>query len=260
MLDVKFEIKYKNRISKVISCKLPDKYQDLEPDDLLLLCTNIEKGYTVTEFKMLLFKKYSGLTSKDISQLYREKFALSELLDEMNIDLFSLQCDKNLLPHFEFEGVKYFGPVGDLTDLSFDQFTFAEDLFNMYHDTKEETFLHLMIECLYHAEGKVCDLNKIDRHKPLFKNLDKNLCLAVTLSYRAMCRQLFSNFPNIFPKVDKQEQELVNKSGYDYTMFNRMRYDLAKGDLSKQPVIGNESIPKVLIFLSCIKDEPTATL
>lgn len=264
MIDVLININKRGRLQKKIQCKLPASFSELTAEDLFFICGKIDRGYSLTDFKILLLQRYAQLNHEDLELLMANKYLAVDIIRQMDIQINSAECDINLVPFINYNGVQYNGPFGDFSNVTFEQFGTAENLFNLYLETKQMNYLQMLVESLYLHGDYNFNATKINKDKQLFNELSNEKCLAISVVYSAMRRKLFSHYPVLFPHeknenpIDLDDQELISGSGFDYELYENMIRGLAdKGHFGHDQETRKAITPNVLFHLNKLaQDEP----
>lgn len=265
MIDVIININQKGKLKNKIQCDLPSSFSDLTAEDLFFICNRIDLGYSITDFKLLILQRYAKLSNEDLSLLMANKYLVVDIVRAMDIQINNAECDINLVPFINYNGIQYNGPFGDFSNVTFEQFGTAETLFNLYLETKQMSYLQILVETLYLPGDYHFNATKINKDKQLFNQLSNEKCLAISIVYSAMRRKLFSNYPVLFPietkkenKNELDEQELITDTGFDYELYENMIRGLAdNGHFGHDQETRKAITPNVLFYLNKqAQDEP----
>lgn len=265
MINVLFNISKKGKLLNKIPCDLPSTFSELTADDLFYICAQIDKGFSITDLKLLIIQRYAKLTPEELTLLMANKHLVADIVKEMHIEVNSAECDTNLVPFINYNGMQYNGPFGDFSNVVFEQFGLSESLFNAYLESKQMNYLQMLAEALYLPGDYNFNATKINKDKQLFNQLTNEKCLAISVVYSAMRRKLFSNYPVLFPKATEPEKdkefeehkkELVTDAGFDYEMYENMISHLAdKGHFGHDQETRKAITPNVLFHLNKIAQD-----
>ncbi len=260
MLDVRFDIHGKKGVLvKAVSCQLPESFSELTTEDLMLLARNLNKGATEYELKLLLLHEKAQLKPIHNKWLLKNKSGLYALFQAMAIGLVNSTCDKNILPVINFAEKKYFGPLGDFSNVMLEQFGLTENLFHGYLKGKDDKLIKLLAEALWLPEGAIFNKSVIDEHNPVFAKMSDELVTAVVAVYSSMRNSLFKRFPAIFPQpvpkdTDDTEKTPEKPLEYDFNMYQRMIDDLAGGKFGTYQETCRAIVVDVLFHINRLQD------
>ncbi|MDA3912285.1 MAG: hypothetical protein PF448_13105 [Bacteroidales bacterium] len=156
------------------------------------------------------------------SENYAEAQTCLDLIPSLRIDL---SWHRNLVPEFEWLGVKLLGPVIDIdnyglinTSITAGEYVDALGYFNAFLDTKNDKFLIDMLAVLYRIEGA--------EYGEKFFTYNKRHLSDVPIKYKKLAFYLIQNLTDF----------LTNRSGYTF-LFSRTK----NNDGSEKISLGAES-------------------
>jgi hypothetical protein len=192
------ELHYKTLgITRKISALLPERWDELTPDQLVLISRNYITPVDETEMLcgILGIKKSFASRLDDF-----QRFCIALELDFMD----------DFKPHYVFVIRKLNGlnaPRPRLEGMSFGQFMFVDTYYEVAITSEDPEHLNKFIACLYLPEGKPFKEQLIedraDYIKLIFKPEEKT---AISLNYRLVKEWICERYPLLFRKSSEVEQ------------------------------------------------------
>lgn len=218
-------------------------------------------------------EQYSKLYVKLVKQLLRTNnmfkvwYALHQIPPEFyeNYVKFLIGEDTrtSFFPAFKFRRKTYHPPADRLQNLTIKEFSFADSLFYNWRKNGDDRFLDLLCATLYRIEGG----DELDPRKPFskilvqrdaarFKKLGYKKKLAIAYCYEGSRNYITRQYPNIFPKPAKEENEDQDKKSKKkesrYVPFLQLLQHKIQFDPSKLEVTQNLNIHE---FFSTYENE-----
>jgi hypothetical protein len=205
------QLQYKTLgITRKISAVLPERWDELTADQLVLIASNYIS--TVDETEML-------------SGLLRITKSIASILDDFQRFCIALELDfmDDFKPHYTFIIRKLNGlnaPRPRLEGMSFGQFMFVDTYYEVSIMSDDSGQLDKFIACLYLPEGKQFSEKLIedraDYVKMFFKPEEKT---AVSLNYRLVKEWICERYPLLFRKqvaepVQNKKEKLERGSNW----------------------------------------------
>lgn len=209
---------------------LPGSYNELSSKQLIQIAGVMLKklpGKSFVPFLLILLNiKYKiFLYWKFLTKINRQQMNQMQPLTQFIFSETSIQ--KNVIPQIKHKGKIYIGPTDELKSLSVYEYIFAEKHYLDYYRTEKPESLDLLIAALYRPSNKLNhnhedfdgdfrikfsdDSAKI-RAKEL-ADLDFQTKYAIWILFGGMLCHLRNHFPTLFPKTDKEKQEMAKDSG-----------------------------------------------
>ncbi|MGJ1424559.1 hypothetical protein ACR79B_11245 [Sphingobacterium spiritivorum] len=134
----------------------------------------------------------------------------------------NLDIQRNPLPSFVHNNIRYIGPDKELENVRFGEFCMAETFFMQYWENKDDKILDKLIATLYRPAGNGNQYNPkhntyrgdrrekfngnlIDIRAEKFSDLDVAIKDGIYLYYLVSRWQIFDYFPHVFPKKKHQK-------------------------------------------------------
>lgn len=133
----------------------------------------------------------------------------------------------------------YFAPADRIQNLDAEEFALADDLHIRFRETKNVEYLKYLFHVLYSSteERKPFDKNKLE--KQINNKVPIEVLMITEMTYFGCKNYIANKFKKAFPKSNKKESG--PRKG-----FGKVIQAMAKGDLSKLPIIERTNIYKFL--------------
>ena len=133
----------------------------------------------------------------------------------------------------------YFAPADRIQNLDAEEFSVADDLHIRFRETKNTEYLQYLFHVLYSEteERKPFDKNKLE--KQINKKVPMATLVITEMTYFGCKNYIANKFKKAFPKSNKKETG--TRKG-----FGKVIQAMAKGDLSKLPIIERTNIYKFM--------------
>ena len=130
-------------------------------------------------------------------------------------------------------GVVFHAPANRLSNISVDEFAHADDLFVLWHNSKNIESLHYLAAVLYAEHdhtGKRIDFDKnlLDRKAKYFQKVKPSELMAISLAYVGCRNHIAPMFPHVFPKR-KSAEAPAKKSKLQSSQFGKVALHIAGG-------------------------------
>ncbi|WP_281991401.1 hypothetical protein [Aquimarina aggregata] len=129
------------------------------------------------------------------------------------------------LTHFPktltYRGKKLYGPEARLSNITIDQFSFADVFYYRWCKTRDDSDLNRLISVLYFPKGKGFSREEKNlRHSSIVKKMPMGIKLTVLMAYMGSRSVLAASFKNVFPKKK-------GDSKAEYSSFDKILYNMA---------------------------------
>ena len=133
----------------------------------------------------------------------------------------------------------YFAPADRIQNLDAEEFSVSDDLHVRYRESKNPEYLQYLFHVLYSEteERKPFDKNKLE--KQINNKIPMETLVITELTYFGCKNYIANKFKKAFPKSNKKESG--PRKG-----FGKVIQAMAKGDLSKLPIIERTNIYKFM--------------
>ena len=133
----------------------------------------------------------------------------------------------------------YFAPADRIQNLDAEEFAVADDLHIRFRETQNPEYLQYLFHVLYSEteERKPFDKNKLE--KQINNKIPMETLVITELTYFGCKNYIANKFKKAFPKSNKKESG--PRKG-----FGKVIQAMAKGDLSKLPIIERTNIYKFM--------------
>lgn len=197
---------------KITTYTAPADWNECTKEDLINISKTVRAGYSVIQSEIYLALKLFKIPIRLFSKLSAEdKFAIVSLCKFVENERI---LDKNLIPSFRFIFQKYFGPSDEYDNIEGLEFAYTELCYTRYIETKQLQYLEDLCAILYRPRKYFNVKNDIrkdffvresNNRSKKFKSLPHHLKFSIFLNYEAWRNWLISEHPNIFPKIQIQE-------------------------------------------------------
>ena len=145
----------------------------------------------------------------------------------------------NFIPLIKVGKKTYFAPADRIQNLDAEEFSVADDLHIRFRETQNPEYLQYLFHVLYSEteERKPFDKNKLE--KQINKKVPMATLVITELTYFGCKNYIANKFKKAFPKSNKKESG--PRKG-----FGKVIQAMAKGDLSKLPIIERTNIYKFM--------------
>ena len=145
----------------------------------------------------------------------------------------------NFIPVIKVGKKTYFAPADRIQNLDAEEFAVADDLHIRYRESKNPEYLQYLFHVLYSEteERKPFDKNKLE--KQINKKIPMETLVITEMTYFGCKNYIANKFKKAFPKSNKKETG--PRKG-----FGKIIQAMAKGDLSKLPIIERTNIYKFM--------------
>ena len=145
----------------------------------------------------------------------------------------------NFIPVIKVGKKTYFAPADRIQNLDAEEFSVADDLHIRFRETQNPEYLQYLFHVLYSEteERKPFDKNKLE--KQINKKVPMATLVITEMTYFGCKNYIANKFKKAFPKPTKKEKG--TRKG-----FGKVIQAMAKGDLSKLPIIERTNIYKFM--------------
>ena len=127
-------------------------------------------------------------------------------------------------------------PADRLGDLSVKQFSFMDQFFNSWMDTKSEDFLRALCACIYRTDNNFDELN-LPKVAKYTDQIPPKKLQAIGFIYMSCYHHITEQFPVIWPKAKKTESEAKKPTKkHQYKPFSEVIINVA---MSENQPLGN---------------------
>lgn len=224
-----------------INIQLPTSWNDLNKsqfEDIILVLSQLTPSVSRDKkiFKILVGAKWWQFLLKA-----RTRYVLSQVpMSELRKNFIFIFNDNNRT-HFEPKirvGLKtYYAPMDRIINLSAEEFSVADDLHLRYRKTQNTDFLRYLFHVLYSENSTRGVFNKLQLEAKINPKVPLKTLLATEIAYFGSKNHIVKKYPKIF-----QQSESSSKP----TGFFKVIQGMAKGDLSKLPMVEQTNIYKFL--------------
>jgi hypothetical protein len=226
-----------------INLNIPESWNELNQKQFerIVLLFSIAEPSLIRDIKLLKIlvdAKWWQLKKKAQLRLFLFQVPYSEW--KHFIDFLLKENNRtNFVPVIKVGKKQYFAPADRIQNLDAEEFAIADDLHIRYRETKNIEFLKYLFHVLYSEteERKPFDKNKLE--KQINPKVPLEVLLITELTYFGCKNYIANKFPKAFPKSTKKETG--KRQG-----FGKVIQSMAKGDLSKLPIIERTNIYKFL--------------
>ena len=226
-----------------INLNIPQSWNELNQkqfERIALLFSTAEPSQIrdIKLLKILVDAKWRQLKKKANLRLFLFQVPYSEwkgfiefLLKENN--------RTNFIPVIKVGNKTYFAPADRIQNLDAEEFSVADDLHIRYRETQNPEYLQYLFHVLYSEteERKPFDKNKLE--KKINKKVPMATLVITEMTYFGCKNYIATKFKKAFPKSTKKETG--PRKG-----FGKVIQAMAKGDLSKLPIIERTNIYKFM--------------
>ena len=226
-----------------INLNIPQSWNELNQEQferIALLFSAAEPSLIrdIKLIKILVDAKWQQLKKKANFRLFLFQVPYSEwkgfiefLLKENN--------RTNFIPLIKVGKKTYFAPADRIQNLDAEEFAVADDLHIRFRETQNPEYLQYLFHVLYSEteERKPFDKNKLE--KQINKKIPMETLVITEMTYFGCKNYIANKFKKAFPKSTKKETG--PRKG-----FGKIIQAMAKGDLSKLPIIERTNIYKFM--------------
>jgi hypothetical protein len=183
-------------------------------------------------YKWWQFKKHSKI------RVILSQVPMSELFNSFDY-IYKENNRTVFIPEIKVGSKTYFAPMDRIINLSATEFAVADDLHIGYRKTKDVEYLQNLFHTIYTEAPERPLFNKLNLPKLINKKVPLSILLATELTYFGCKNHIAKRYHKAFPVGSGPSSG--NKNG-----FGKVIQQMAKGDLSKLPIIENINIYKFL--------------
>lgn len=188
--------------------------------------------------KILVDSKWWQLKKKANLRLFLFQVPYSEW--KVFIDFLLKENNRtNFIPVIKVGKKTYFAPADRIQNLDAEEFAVADDLHIRFRETQNPEYLQYLFHLLYSEteERKPFDKNKLE--KQINNKVPIEVLMITEMTYFGCKNYIANKFKKAFPKSNKKETG--TRKG-----FGKVIQAMAKGDLSKLPIIERTNIYKFM--------------
>lgn len=227
----------------------PDTWNDMSQKQAILSArvemALLHKSYTVKSEEELMEYKSSLCASLAPHLLGVSTGQFNKWIKQLGVNQMgaTLQCTnvvfddekplfKNHLPHFEWNGQRYQGPLDKLFDLTMDEFITADKLFTLAWQHPSEDYIDGLISCLYrpaeiHKFKPKFDQKEVIPAAKKFEKLPQGYKDYVLIFYKGCRRFIELQFTNIFTQSEDKSTDDGN-TGWNNVVIEMSQQDPVK--------------------------------
>lgn len=211
MTPVKLNFKFLF-FSIVIQTAHPDSWNELSEKQFIRLVQLLKKGYITENDRIRLIKTFLNIKARVFVRLGNlQVIQLLELSDFLQEEKY---FNNILIKELKISRSKLYGPGARFENVEFEEFAFADTLFNKYSTTKKQDWLDQMIAVLYRPKIKKHNPTAADYYGDIRETFNKHniesrakliTCIpqkvkeAIVFNYKAIRVWIEHRYPNIFP-------------------------------------------------------------
>lgn len=226
-----------------INLNIPTTWNELNQkqfERIALLFSTVEPSLIrdIKLLKILVNAKWYQLKLKSNFRLFLKQVPYSEWKNYIEF-LLKENTRTNFVPVIKVGNKQYFAPANRIQNLDAEEFAVADDLHIRYRDTKNPEYLQYLFHVLYSEteERKPFDKNKLE--KQINAKVPMTTLVITEMTYFGCKNYIATKFKKAFPKSNKKETG--TRKG-----FGKVIQAMAKGDLSKLPIIERTNIYKFM--------------
>lgn len=226
-----------------INLNIPQSWNELNQkqfERIALLFSTVEPSLIrdIRLLKILVDAKWWQLKRKANLRLFLFQVPYSEWKGFIDF-LLTENNRTNFIPVIKVGKKTYFAPADRIQNLDAEEFAVADDLHVRYRESKNPEYLKYLFHVLYSEteERKPFDKNKLE--KQINPKVPMATLVITELTYFGCKNYIANKFKKAFPKSNKKESG--PRKG-----FGKVIQAMAKGDLSKLPIIERTNIYKFL--------------
>ena len=110
----------------------------------------------------------------------------------------------SMLPAFDHDGTTWTGPADFMSNISFQQFAFADELLAALAQNPDDALLDKFLAALYHPQGRDWSNLEIEPLALRLSSLTAITKVSAVLNYRALRGFIAEKFPHVFTSSDEQ--------------------------------------------------------
>lgn len=226
-----------------INLNIPQSWNELNQkqfERIVLLFSTAEPSLLrdIKLLKILVDAKWWQLKKKVNLRLFLFQVPYSEW--KVFIDYLLKENNRtHFIPVIKVGKKTYFAPADRIQNLDAEEFAVADDLHIRFRETKNPEYLKYLFHVLYSSteERKPFDKNKLE--KQINNKVPIEVLMITEMTYFGCKNYIANKFKKAFPKSNKKETG--PRKG-----FGKVIQAMAKGDLSKLPIIERTNIYKFL--------------
>lgn len=226
-----------------INLKIPTSWNELNQkqfEKIVLLFSVMEPSLLrdIKLLKILVNAKWWQLKKKAQFRLFLFQVPYSEW-KQFIIFLLNENNRTHFIPVIKVGKKTYFAPADRIQNFDAEEFAVADDLHILYRETKNNEYLNYLFHVLYSETETRKPFDKNNLEKQINKNVPIEVLLITELTYFGCKNYIANKFKKAFPKSNKKQTG--SRKG-----FGKVIQSMAKGDLSKLPIIERTNIYKFL--------------
>ena len=226
-----------------INLNIPQSWNELNQkqfERIALLFSTAEPSLIrdIKLLKILVDAKWWQLKKKANLRLFLFQVPYSEW--KVFIDFLLKENNRtNFIPVIKVGKKTYFAPADRIQNLDAEEFAVADDLHIRFRETQNPEYLQYLFHVLYSEteERKPFDKNKLE--KQINKKIPMATLVITEMTYFGCKNYIANKFKKAFPKPKKGQNGL--RKG-----FGKVIQAMAKGDLSKLPIVERTNIYKFM--------------
>ena len=226
-----------------INLNIPQSWNELNQkqfERIALLFSTAEPSLIrdIKLLKILVDAKWWQLKKKANLRLFLFQVPYSEWKGFIDF-LLTENNRTNFIPVIKVGKKTYFAPADRIQTLNAEEFSVADDLHIRFRETQNPEYLQYLFHVLYSEteERKPFDKNKLE--KQINKKVPMATLVITEMTYFGCKNYIANKFKKAFPKPKKGEK--AARKG-----FGKVIQAMAKGDLSKLPIIERTNIYKFM--------------
>jgi len=232
-----------------ISLKMPGSWNELSAfqfKKIAMLFYTQTPGFKleVKIIKILLDYKWYQFIAKARFDYVLTQVPFSELRKNI-LFLYEKNNRTVFLPEIKVGNKIYYAPMDRIINLSAHEFAVADDLHALFRSKNEPEALHYLFHLLYSETKERPVFNKLNLPESVNKKVPLSVLIATEFTYFGCKNHLVNTYKKVFPKSESKKQ--TKHIGFDKVILG-----MAKGDLSKLPIIQNINI---YIFLEQFQED-----
>lgn len=226
-----------------IKINIPQSWNELNQkqfERIVLLFSTAEPSLLrdIKLLKILVDAKWWQLKKKANLRLFLFQVPYSEWKNYIDF-LLKENNRTHFIPVIKVGKKTYFAPADRIQNLDAEEFAVADDLHIRFRETKNPEYLKYLFHVIYSSteERKPFDKNKLE--KQINNKIPIEVLMITEMTYFGCKNYIANKFKKAFPKSNKKETG--PRKG-----FGKVIQAMAKGDLSKLPIIERTNIYKFL--------------
>ncbi len=256
MTSVKLSFKFL-LIHFAIQTAHPDSWNELSEKQFIRLVQIIKKGYITESDRIRLIKTLLNIKARVFLKLGNlQIIQLLELSDFLQEEKY---FNNILIKELKTSKGKLYGPGPRLENVEFEEFAFADTLFNKYSTTKQQSYLDQMIAVLYRPKSKnynptaadyygdireIFNKHNIEFRAKLINEVPHKIKEAIVFNYKAVRVWIENRYPNIFPQpIPGEKRKTTSDNSLKWSKIIR---DLTDGHITNRDEVARLPLHHVL--------------